>query len=101
MLPSIPVRVFAIVPSGVTESWDTEVPDFSSLPDPLLATTLWLWRKWGDFILPADELWPCPLRGSTRFYRLREDSEALEPLFPDQDAVTPEWRLSFASEVAA
>lgn len=103
MLPSIPVRVVALLQPGLTQTWETEVPDFSESPDPLLATTLWLWRKWGDMILPDDELWPCPLKGSTLFYRRIDGSETLEPLFPDQaQHQTPEWRLPVAGcEVSA
>ncbi len=69
-LPCLPVHVVVATWPGMSQSFECHIPDFSEEPDPAAATAIWLWRKWGDMLVPPGKPWPWPLEQYTLFYEL-------------------------------
>ena len=67
-LPCLPVHVVVATEPGMSQSFECQIPDFSEEPDPAAATAIWLWRKWGDMLVPPGKAWPWPLEQYTVFY---------------------------------
>lgn len=69
-LPFLPVHVVVATWPGMSQSFECQIPDFSEEPDPAAAAAVWLWRKWGDMLVPPGQPWPWPLEQYTLFYEL-------------------------------
>ena len=107
-LPYLPVRVQVATQPGLSECFECTIPDFSDQPDPAAATAIWLWRKWGDMLVPfgIDENgvpfgkpWPWPLEQYTVFYELPYTGRLV---FESQSGYAPPayWRSPVLQEVA-
>ncbi len=66
----LPVHVVVATEPGMSQSFECQIPDFSEEPDPAAAAAVWLWRKWGDMLVPPGQPWPWPLEQYTLFYEL-------------------------------
>ncbi len=69
-LPCLPVHVVVATQPGMSQSFECHIPDFSEESDPAAAAAVWLWRKWGDMLVPPGQPWPWPLEQYTLFYEL-------------------------------
>jgi hypothetical protein len=98
-LPYLPVRVQVATQPGMSECFECTIPDFSDQPDPAAATAIWLWRKWGDMLVPPGQPWPWPLQQYTVFYELPYTGRLV---FESQSGYVParSWPRPVLQEVA-